>query len=54
LSELEKAFDELVYACQHPPNSMSLAIAAQRSGELVAYAESWRKVYMLLRTGGIQ
>jgi hypothetical protein len=54
LSELEKVFDELVYACQHPPNSMSLAIAAQRSGELVTYAESWRKVYMLLRTGGSQ
>jgi hypothetical protein len=54
LSELEKAFDELVYACQHPPNGLSLAIAAQRSGELVTYAESWRKVYMHLRMGGSQ
>ncbi|HXH11874.1 MAG TPA: hypothetical protein VNP04_19185 [Alphaproteobacteria bacterium] len=52
LGELERTFDQLVAAFQRPRSTVSLAELAQRSAQLTAHAEAWRRVYSLLRTGG--
>jgi len=51
LDELERAFEQLVTAFQQPRNAVSLASVAQRTAQLTAHAEAWRRVYSLLRTG---
>lgn len=51
LNELEGAFDQLVKAFQQPRNTVSLASIAQRSAQLTAHAEAWRRIYSLLRIG---
>jgi hypothetical protein len=51
LDELERAFEQLVAAFQQPRSAVSLASIAQRTAQLTAHAEAWRRVYSILRTG---
>jgi hypothetical protein len=51
LDELEQAFAQLVTAFQQPRNAVTLAAVAQRTAQLTAHAEAWRRVYSILRTG---
>jgi hypothetical protein len=51
LDELQQAFAQLVVAFQQPRNAVSLAAIAQRTAQLTAHAEAWRRVYSILRTG---
>ena len=52
LDDLEQAFEQLVVAFQTRRNAVSLASVAQRSAQLTAHADAWRRVYSILRAGG--
>lgn len=52
LGELERTFDELLVVVQQPRSSASLALVAERSAHLSAYADNWRRVYSALRGAG--
>lgn len=51
LDELERSFDQLVIAFEKPRSAASLTLAVQRSAQLAAHAEAWRKAYTSLRAG---
>ena len=52
LKELELSVDQLMTAFVQPRSAVSIAAFAQRSGELLARAEAWRRAYSNLGAGG--